>query len=75
MNTNMNNGSNGKPEIKAKNLQVINDQLNYESLMNKKCSQYASYCTDQELINLCNDAANTHKQNFMELKNYLESHQ
>lgn len=70
-NTNNMSGS----QIKSKNLQIINDQLNYESLMNKKCSQYAEYCTDSQLKSLCTEAAQTHKQNFNSLKNYLESHQ
>lgn len=64
-----------KPQLEDKNLKVINDQLNYESLMNKKCNLYVQYCTDPQLKSLCTEAANTHKQNFMSLKNYLESHE
>ncbi|SMB80938.1 hypothetical protein SAMN00017405_2013 [Desulfonispora thiosulfatigenes DSM 11270] len=79
MNMNMNMGgqpqNSGQPQIKDKNLKVINDQLNYESLMNKKCSQYSNYCTDPQLKSLCSEAANAHKQNFNQLKSYLESHQ
>jgi hypothetical protein len=69
----MNTGNN--MQIESKNLKVIADQLNYESLLNKKFSLYAEYCTDPQLKAVCNEAANTHKQNFTELKTYLDSHQ
>jgi len=50
-------------------------QLNYESLMNKKFSNYSQYCTDPQLKTVCSDAANIHRTNFNSLKTYLESHQ
>lgn len=62
-------------QIEDKNLKVINDQLSYEALMNKKFAQYSEYCTDPQLKSVCSDASNVHKQNFTDLKNYLESHQ
>ncbi|WP_125153387.1 hypothetical protein [Clostridium rectalis] len=65
----------GNKQIEANNLKVISDQLNYEALMNKKFSLYGQYCTDQQLKDLCNQSAGIHKQNFNELKTYLESHQ
>ncbi|MBU5486075.1 hypothetical protein KQI86_17270 [Clostridium sp. MSJ-11] len=62
-------------QIESNNLKVISDQLNYECLLNKKFNLYAQYCTDTKLKDLCNQAASTHKQNFNDLKSYLESHQ
>lgn len=62
-------------QIESNNLKVISDQLTHECLMNKKFNLYSQYCTDQSLKDLCNSAANVHKQNFNDLKCYLESHQ
>lgn len=39
-------------QIDSNNLKVLEDQLNYESLMTKKFSHYANSCTDTELKNL-----------------------
>ncbi|NLK72801.1 MAG: hypothetical protein GX285_07280 [Clostridiales bacterium] len=72
-NTNTNNSS--TPQLDANNLKVISDQLKYEATMNKKASQYADTCTDQELKNLCRNIAQGHKQNYTDLLNYLNSHQ
>ncbi|MBV7272742.1 hypothetical protein I6U48_07385 [Clostridium sp. PL3] len=62
-------------QIEANNLKVIEDQLNHESLMNKKINEYSGMCTDSNLKNLCTQAASIHKQNFNSLKSYLDSHQ
>jgi hypothetical protein len=62
-------------QIESNNLKVIKDQLGYESLLNKKFSQYATQCTDTNLKDLCNQASGIHKQSFNELKAYLDSHQ
>ncbi|MDR5658581.1 hypothetical protein RH915_03665 [Serpentinicella sp. ANB-PHB4] len=62
-------------KIDANNLKVVEDQLNYEALMNKKFSNYADYCTDAELKNLCQQSAQKHKQHYDNLLNYLNSHQ
>ncbi len=61
--------------LDSNNLKVLKDQLNYEATMNKKASQYASFCNDHELQMLCNDLAENHKQNFTDLLNYLNSHE
>ncbi|WP_337955024.1 hypothetical protein [Garciella nitratireducens] len=63
------------PQLTSDNLKVLKDQLEYEALMNKKARQYGQYCTDTQLKDVCNQAADIHKQNFNELKNYLDSHQ
>jgi ferritin len=65
----------GSKQLDANNLKVLEDQLNYESLMNKKFSAYAQYCTDTQLKNLCQQASQKHKQHYNELFNYLNSHQ
>lgn len=65
----------GKPKLDAPNLKILEDQLNYEAMMNKKFSQYAEYCTDPNLKNLCRQGAQNHKQNYNDLLNYLNSHQ
>lgn len=65
----------GNKQIESNNLKVIKDQLEYEALMNKKFSEYASRCTDSSLKSLCNEATQVHKQNFNNLKTYLDSHQ
>lgn len=71
----MNMQSTTKPQLDAPNLKVLEDQLNYESMMNKKLSQYAEYCTDSQLKNVCRQGAIKHKENFNNLLNYLNSHQ
>lgn len=70
-----NSNSNEAPKLDASNLKVLQDQLEYEATMNKKSSIYANYCNDQELKSLCQTLANTHKQNYTDLFNYLNSHQ
>jgi hypothetical protein len=69
------NTSSGNKQIEANNLKVISDQISYEALLNKKFSEYANMCSDANLKNLCNQASQTHKQNFNNLKTYLDSHQ
>lgn len=67
--------ANTSKQLEANNLKVIEDQLNYESLMNKKLNEYSSMCNDTQLKNLCTDASQVHKQNFNSIKTYLDSHQ
>lgn len=72
---NQNNNEQGEKKLESNNLKVLEDQLNYESLMNKKFNNYADYCTDTELKNLCQLSAKKHKQHYNNLLNYLNSHQ
>ncbi|WP_461204521.1 hypothetical protein [Clostridium sp. DL1XJH146] len=65
----------GTKQIHENNLKVIKDQIGYETLLSKKYSECAQSFTDTELKNLCNQAYDTHRQNFTELKTYLDSHQ
>jgi len=61
-------------QMDSNNLKVLEDQLNYESLMSKKFSHCANCCTDMELKNLCRQSSQKHKQHYNELLNYLNSH-
>lgn len=62
-------------QIEMNNLKVIKEQLGYEALMNKKFNTYSTEAQDTTIKTLCNDAANIHRNNFNNLKSYLESHQ
>ncbi len=73
--TDQQNQNAGGKQLDANNLKILEDQLSYESLMNRKFSTYAEYCTDTELKSLCQQAAQKHKQHYNELFNYLNSHQ
>lgn len=80
MENNMQNQNNtltnqGSKKLDSNNLKVLEDQLNYESLLAKKFSNYATGCNDTELKNLCEQASQQHKQHYNELLNYLNSHQ
>ncbi|MFZ5353783.1 MAG: hypothetical protein ACOZCL_13825 [Bacillota bacterium] len=66
---------NNKPQIEMKNLSIIDDQLSHEALAVKKYRQAAQMCSSQDLIDLCNQAAQKHRKNYDDLLNYLNSHQ
>ena len=65
----------GSQQITAKNLTILQDQLNQEALAYKKCDVYSTYFTDPALKNLATQMKQHHKQNFDGLFNYLNSHQ
>jgi len=64
----------GQAMLTSKNLTILEDMLNYESLNYKKLDMYARTCNDPQLKNVCNKAAQLHKQHFDMLFNYLNSH-
>ena len=66
--------STSQPQIESKNLTILEDQLNYEALAQKKSEVYANYFTDPSLKTMANQIAQHHKQNFDNLFNYLNSH-
>ncbi|MGE5629502.1 MAG: hypothetical protein ACM3TR_00220 [Caulobacteraceae bacterium] len=66
--------TNNNPQIEAKNLSIVDDQLNHEALAVKKYKQAAQMCTTQELIDICNQGAQRHKKHYDDLLNYLNSH-
>jgi len=63
-----------KPEIEAKNLGILQDQMQHEALAYKKCSVYSNYFSEQPLKDLAVNAANHHKAHFEALQDYLNSH-
>lgn len=65
----------GSKQLDTGNLKVLKDQIECEALMNKKFNECSSRCSDTQIKNLCNEAAQVHKQNFTSLKSYLDSHQ
>lgn len=76
-NTNMSTGTTTGTQaamLTSKNLGILEDQLNYEALCQKKIALYANYCQDQNLKNVCQRTAQMHKQHFDSLLNYLNSH-
>ena len=64
----------GQAMLTSKNLTILEDMLNYESLNYKKLDMYAQNCNDPQLKDICNKAAQLHKQHFNMLFNYLNSH-
>lgn len=67
--------NNQSMQIESNNLKIIKDQMESEYLLNKKYNMYANQSNDQQIKTLCNEASQVHKQNFSNLKTYLDSHQ
>ena len=67
-------GGMAQPEIEAKNLGILQDQMHHEALAYKKCMIYSGYFTEQPLKDLSYNAAQHHKRHFDSLQNYLNSH-
>lgn len=66
---------NSNSKIDKSNLKILEEQLSYESMLNKKLNQYAMNCEDTQLKRLCHQAAQKHKSNYESMLNYLNSHQ
>lgn len=64
----------GGKQLDSGNLKVLKDQIEHEALMNKKFNDCSGRCNDAQIKNLCNEGAQIHKQNFISLKTYLDSH-
>lgn len=64
-----------KPELQAKNLTILEDQLNHEALANKKCDVFSNMFTDPTIKNTVHEIAQHHRQHFENLLQYLQSHQ
>ncbi len=64
----------GGPQIEAKNLGIVQDQMYHEALAYKKCCVYSEWFTDQALKDMVNRAAQHHREHFNSLENYLNSH-
>ncbi len=67
-------GQQGQSMLTSKNLSILEDMLNLESLFHKKLDVYSQSCNDPQLKDLCSKAAQLHKQHFDMLFNYLNSH-
>jgi len=65
----------GGPQIEAKNLGIVQDQMYHEALAYKKCCLFAEWLTDQPVKDVAIRAAQHHKQHFNALYDYLHNHQ
>ena len=61
-------------DMEAKNLKIIADQLEAEALAARKSELYAEQFADPALKSCAQQLANHHKENFMSLLSYLDSH-
>lgn len=59
--------------LSQKDLHIIEDQLNAESLLVKKFETTAQQCTDANLKNLCTASAQCHRDHYNKLFNILNS--
>jgi len=59
--------------IDWKTLHLVEDLLNQELLLSKKCSSYSSTVFDSELKNLYYNTGKVHEQNYKLLLSYLNS--
>lgn len=62
------------PELTTKDIAILEDQLNYEALANKKCRAALSGINDENTRTSIEQIAQHHKQHFDELLSYLKSH-
>ena len=63
------------PVLDESSLRILEVQLSYEAMMNKKYNLYASYFNDAQLKNLCQNSARKHKDNYTSLLSFLNLHQ
>lgn len=59
------------PNISAKELSAIEDQLNFEQILIKKYNSYASMAQDPQIKSTCEQIAMQHKQHFDTLMGHL----
>lgn len=60
--------------LAAKNLTILEDQMNHEALAFKKYDAYEKSCQDEALKSLCQNAKSMHKRHFDVLFTYLNDH-
>lgn len=60
--------------LSSKNLTILDDQLSKEALNFKKMNLYSNSCSEPQLKEVCQKAAQMHKKHFDSLYNYLNSH-
>lgn len=57
--------------ITSKELTALEDQLDYEQVLVKKCDTYAAQCTDPQLRTKCEQMAARHRDHFNRLMTHL----
>jgi len=62
------------PEVNAKDLTILEDQMNAEAMAYRKCTIYSGYFKDAVLSDLAMAAAQHHQQHFNALEIYLNNH-
>ena len=60
--------------LQAKNLTILEDQMQHEFLACKKAEHYATAFEDVQLGNLARQIADCHRQRYDRLFSYLNSH-
>ena len=65
---------NNNPQIESKNLTNLGDLMNQEALAYSKAKSYSPQLTDANAKNIIEQVQNHHKQSFMALDSYLQSH-
>ncbi|MGF7059544.1 hypothetical protein [Brassicibacter mesophilus] len=60
-------------DIDCKTLHMLEDHLNQEFLLYKKCLNYGEKIYDSELKNICYNASQKHKENYQSILSYLHS--
>jgi len=63
------------PELTAKNLAILNDQLGTEALLVHKFAQAAQSVQDQAVSSQLTSISQLHRKHYDTLLNYLNSHQ
>lgn len=63
------------PDLTAKNLTILNDQLGAEALLVHKFAQAAQAVQDQALSSQLTSISQQHRKHYDTLLNYLNSHQ
>ena len=64
-----------KPELTARNLAILNDQLGSEALLVHKFAQAAQSVQDQTISSELSAISKQHRRHYDTLLNYLNSHQ
>lgn len=60
------------PNLTAKELAALEDQLDFEQVLVKKYTALATQCSDQELKNKCSEIAAKHQTHFNTLLTFLK---
>lgn len=61
-----------KTRMDSQMVSLMEEQLNQEALMYKKCLNFAEKIYDNELKNIFNEASEMHKGNYLNILSYLK---